>query len=225
MSSRIAVRLSALIPLLCIASAGSRTPRAANVHLTMATLHAAALTAPRTAADSIDQPFFLVSILGPRTTTETMQLPASGHLRIHRDEALGARPLVDLSVAPGDTVRLLVSVLEGPKVQAVDEATAARASTKALSQSASARAATVASALAPVLGDGAHWLGSAILVLTNDGGTPYWRALECVATCSVVSGANAVPLPASSAAPTAGVVALSGAGATYHMQLQGQRAP
>lgn len=69
----------------------------------------------------------------------------------------------------------------------------------------------------------ARLIGSANLLLANDGGTTYWRSLECVATCTVLSGAGAKAFPATGG--VAGVVELTGAGATYHMQLQGQRAP
>jgi hypothetical protein len=227
MSSRIAARLSVLLPLLSFAPGRFMPPIPAptNLRLTLATLHAAALTAPRGASDSLDAPYFLVSILGPRASTETIHLPAAGHLRIHQNEALGARPLVDLNLQPGDTVRLLVSVLEGAKVHGPDEAAAATASTKALSQPMAARVGILSAALAPITRDGAHWLGSATLLLTNEGGTMYWRALECVATCSVLSGGDATAFPAADAAPLAGVVELSGGGGTYHMQLQGQRTP
>ena len=221
------IRLSTLLPFLSFMSdrpVGHHAPT--KLRVTLATLHAASLTAPRAATDSVDGPYFLVSILGPRTKTETIHLPAAGHLIIHQDEALGARQLVDLNLEPGDTVRLLVSVLEGKKVQVSDEAAAAAASTTALSQPTAARARIVSSALAPVMANHeARWLGSATLLLTNEGGTTYWRALECVSTCKVLSGGSATAFPATGGARLAGVVELSGAGGTYHMQLQGQRAP
>ncbi|MDB4875349.1 MAG: hypothetical protein JWM41_1795 [Gemmatimonadetes bacterium] len=228
MSSKttVSVSVGVLLPVLAAMSFRSAQHHVpAKIHLTLATLHAAALTAPRAATDSVDGPYFLVSVLGPRTKTETIHLPESGHLHIRRGEALGTRPLVDLSLEPGDTVRLLVSVLEGAKVQGTDEAAAAAASTEALSQPAAARAGAVSSALAPITKDGAHWLGSATLLLTNERGTTYWRALECVATCKVLSGATATAFAAPSGAPVAGVVELSGAGGSYHMQLQGRLAP
>ena len=193
-----------------------------GLRLTVATLHAATLTTPRAATDSVDGPYFLVSILGPRAKAEAIHLPATGHLTIHEDEALGARDLVDLNLAPGDTVQLLVSVLEGKKTSGPREIAAASASTPALSQPTAARAAIVSSALAPVTEDGAHWLGSATLTLTNEAGTMYWRKLECVSTCKVLSGAGSKAFGTSGSGTIAGVVELSGSGATYHMQLQGQ---
>ena len=221
---RIFVRLSTLLPLLSFMSfrpVPSHAPT--KLRLSIALLHAAALTAPRAATDSTDGPYFLVSILGPQTKTATIHLPSTGHLTIHEDEALDARDLMDLSLEPGDTVRLLVSVLEGKKVMDAGEAAAAAASTKALSQPAAMQAATISSALAPITKEGSRWLGSATLVLTNEAGTIYWRALECVATCNVLSGGAATAFPESSTPPVAGVVELTGSGATYHMKLQGAR--
>jgi hypothetical protein len=219
------VRLSAALPFLSLISDHPFTALApTTVKLSVATLHAAALTAPRAPTDSVDAPYFLVSVAGPKSSSATIRLPALGHLSIHQDEALGARPLADLHLEAGDSVRLLVSVLEGKKVQADEEAAAAAASTAALLKPAEARASIVSSALKPVLANGAaHWLGSATLLLTNEGGTTYWRELECVATCKVLSGAGAAAVASGKGA--AGVVELSGSGATYHMQLQGQRAP
>lgn len=220
------VRLSALLPFLSFISDRPVAHRApTRLRVTVATLHAASLTTPRAPSDSVDAPYFLVSILGPGKITGTIHLPAAGHLTIHQDEALGARQLADVSLNPGDSVRLLVSVLEGKKVQPSDEAAAAEASTQALSQPSAAQAKIISTALSPVITkQEAHWLGSATLLLTNEGGTTYWRALECVSTCKVLSGASATAFPATAGARVAGVVELSGAGATYHMQLQGQRA-
>jgi hypothetical protein len=212
------------LPFFTVAENHSHSSGAGKVQLTLATLHAAALTSPRPSGDSVDAPYYLVSVLGPRAKAETLHLPTDGHLLIHQDEALGARPLLDLTLEPGDSIRVLVSVLEGKSVQASEETTAATASTNALSQPASQRVAAVSSALAPMLsGNRAHWLGSAILLVTNEAGTIYWRALECVATCKVLSGAGAAVLPPETGGHVSGVVELSGAGGTYHMQLQGQR--
>src|SRR4051812_31225223 len=164
------VRLLAALPFFSFISSDHAPTK---LRVTLATLHAASLTAPRPASDSVDEPYLLVSVLGPQAKTATIHLPPTGNLTIHEDEALGARPLVDLNLEPGDTVGLLVSVLEGKRVKASDEA---------------------------------RLLGSARLLLTNEGGTTYWHALECVATCKVLSGAAATVVPASGAAPVAGVV-------------------
>lgn len=219
------VRLSMLLPLLSFMSfrpAPSHAPT--KLRLSVALLHAAALTAPRAATDSTDGPYFLFSILGPRSKTESVHLPATGHLTIHADEAVYPADLVDLSLEPGDTVRVLVSVLEGKKILTSDEVAAAAASTKALSLPATMRMSAISSALAPVTKEGAHWLGSATLVLTNEAGTIFWRALECVATCNVQSGEAATAFPPSTA-PVAGVVELTGTGGAYHMKLQAMRTP
>jgi hypothetical protein len=217
------VRLSVALPFFSfLPSHSALRHQPTRVRLTVATLHAATLTTPRAATDSVDGPYFLISVLRPRAKAETIHLPSTGHLTIHEDEALGARDLVDLDLEPGDTVRLLVSVLEGKKTSDAQEIAAAAASTNALLQPGADRAATVSSALAPVTKDGAHWLGSATLLLTNEGGTTYWRALECVSTCKVLSGAGGKAFATSGSGTIAGVVELSGSGATYHMQLQGQ---
>jgi hypothetical protein len=224
MKSNSLVRFSVVLPFFSFLPSHSVPQhKPTRVRLTVATLHAAALTAPRAANDSVDGPYFLISILRPRAKAETIHLPATGHLTIHEDEALGARDLADLNLEPGDSVRLLVSVLEGKKTSEAQEMAAAAASTQALSESTAARAATVSSALAPITKDGAHWLGSATLLLTNEAGTTYWRALECVSTCKVLSGAGGKAFGTSGSGTIAGVVELSGSGATYHMQLQGKQ--
>jgi len=196
----------------------------AELQLTVATLHAAALTTPRAAGDAEDGPYLLVSIAGPGAKTSTVHLPAAGHLSIHLDEALGSRPLVNLSLEPGDSVRLLVSVLEGAEVQPSDEDQAATTSTGVLAQPAAASASLLPPALEPVIKHGAHWLGSVTLLLTNEGGATYWRSLDCVATCKVLKSPAGSALATEAKAPVAGVVELSGAGGSYHLQLQGQRA-
>jgi hypothetical protein len=223
MSLKTVALWSALGPFLLLPG-GSSGPAPTEVRLTLATLHAAALTTPRATGDAEDDPYLFVSILGPGANTTTIQLPTTGHLSIHENEALGARPLVDLSLQPGDSVRLLVSVLEATRVQPSDEAQAATASTSVLAQSPAARASLLAPALVPVTSQGAHWLGSAVLLLTNEGGATYWRTLECVATCKVLKAPAGTALAPAAGAPIAGVVELSGDGGTYHLQVQGQRA-
>lgn len=223
MSLKTVAAWSALVPFLAqsAGSAGVR-PAPAEVRLTLTTIHAAALTTPRAADDTKDAPYLLISVLGPKASTTTVQLPATGHLAIQNDEALGARPLMDLSLEPGDSVRLLVSLLEGSEVQPSEEAQAAKASTSLLAQSPAAGAAELSPALAPVTGRGAYWIGSATLLLTNEGGSTYWRALECLATCKVLKAPAGAALAPD--APDAGVVELSGSGGIYHLQMQGRRA-
>lgn len=213
---RIAAALGLLVALPTLDRA-PKLPLATSAHhlqLTATTLHAAALTTARASGDTTDAPYVLVSISQGRSISASLRLPSTGHLAIHLDEALGARPLTELTLSPGDSARLLVTVLEDPKVRAAEEATASDAGVAALRESGQARAQKVGEALAPLVRHGAHWIGSAVLVVTNDGGTTRWRALECVATCRVLRGPNG-------AAKDAGVVELTGAGGDYHLQLNG----
>jgi hypothetical protein len=221
MSPKAVTLWSLLVPLL--AGPGHRPdPRAAEVRLTVATIHAAALTTPRAADDAEDGPYLLVSLRGPDSTTSTAHLPATTHLVVHRDQALGPQSLVALRLEPGDSVHLLLSLLEAHLVELPAEAQAANATTAALSQPQDTRAALLAAALAPLTQLGAHWLGSVALLVTNEGGTTYWRTFECVATCRVLTPPGDSALAAKA---TAGVVELSGSGGTYHLQLQGARVP
>jgi hypothetical protein len=185
---------------------------AAELRLSMQTLHAAKLTASRGAGDTTDSPYLLVSIVGPRGKASSLELPQARHLTIHTDEALGARPLINLRLQPGDSVRLLVSVLEDPHVRATAESRTVIASGKAIRTGAAA----LPGAIALLTKQGAHWLGSAELLLTNEHGSPSWRSLECLATCKVLTA------PKGDAAGARGVVELSGSGGTYHLQLASQ---
>ncbi|HSR92887.1 MAG TPA: hypothetical protein VLK88_16405, partial [Gemmatimonadales bacterium] len=134
MSIKNVVLCSGLGSLLLFTTASVSHAPAAAVHMTVATLHAAALTTPAGSGDTDDAPYLLVSVLGPGADTASPHLPSTGHLSIHLDEALGAGPLVDPHLQPGDSVRLLVSVLEGKQVRLSDETQAAASSTKALGQ-------------------------------------------------------------------------------------------
>jgi len=223
MSTKNVVLCGTLGSLLLFSTASAPQTPTAAVHFTIATLHAAALTTPAGAGDTDDSPYLLVSMLGPGTQTSNLHLPSTGHLSIHLDEALGAGPLTDLMLQPGDSVRLLVSVLEGKQVRLPEETQAAANSAKALSQSSSDRASTLATALAPLSQQNGHWLGSAALLVTNENGAIYWRELDCIATCKVLNPPAGTALE-SGAKPVAGVVELTGGGGTYHLQLQSQRA-
>jgi hypothetical protein len=209
---------SILTPALLLPPGSAPVPAPADVRLTVATIHAAALTTARAADDSTDAPYLLASIVGPGSTRSTAHLPATSHLVIHQDQALGPESFLNLSLQPGDSVRLLVSLLEADQAQLTPEAEAASAAAVALSQPPEAQGAGLAAALAPVIEQGAHWLGSVSLLLTNEGGTSYWRSFECVATCRVLKAPGTGPLGAQ---PAAGVVEFSGSGGTYHLQLQG----
>ncbi|HEY1951847.1 MAG TPA: hypothetical protein VGG76_03485 [Gemmatimonadaceae bacterium] len=222
MSSAI-VRSIFLLPLFYVPVAGHQPRPETTVRLTVATLHAAALTQPRTAADSVDGPYFLVSIVGPGTKARALHLPAKGHLRIHQDQALGSSELVDLRLNPGDSARLLISVLEARSPRDAEEFAAAERSSTSLTEPTAVRDSILSSALSPLTGKGAHWLGSAALVLTNEAGEVQWRGIQCVASCKVLSGGASSPL-SWSGKPASGVVELSGAGGIYHLQLQGSAA-
>jgi hypothetical protein len=174
-----------LIPALVLS--GPRFP-AERVQLNVATLHAATLTTSRAAGDTTDAPFLLVNIMGPRAASRTMA-PEGEVPHIRQDGAIGARPLTELSMESGDSVQVLVSVLENPK-----------------------------SGLS-----GAQWLGSASLLLTNEGGSIFWRRLDCVASCKVLTAPAATALP-SAGQPSAGVLEFTGSGGVYHLALRANRA-
>lgn len=224
MPSRTLAAATVFIPVMGALAGGFANHRPAPValRLSVATLHAAVLTAPRAASDSEDSPYLLVTVAGPRGTS-TIHLPASGQLRIRRDEALGARALTDVQLEPNDSIRVLISVLEGRHTRATDADSAARASEHVALAAGSARLRDLFAALFPVTSRGDHWLGSALLIVTNENGSPYWRTLDCVATCKVIAPPAARALDATS--PVAGVVELSGGGATYHLQVHALRAP
>jgi len=213
------------IPILAVLTAGdaSHRPAPVTLQLSVATLHAAALTSPRAASDSEDAPYLLVVVAGPHGTTSIIHLPERGHLRIRRDEALGARALTDVRLESRDSIRVLISVLEGRHTHAADEDSAAKSSAHVAVASTSSRLKELFAALFPVTSRGDRWLGSAMLVVTNENGPAYWRTLECVATCKVLTPPDARALDAES--PVAGVVELSGGGATYHLQVHVARAP
>lgn len=218
---------SVVLSLLGILSAGTADPDSlhapARLQLTVATIHAAALTAPRGATDSLDHPYLLASRVGPGPATATGRLPLASHFAIRADQALGAEPLLTLELAPGDSVQLLLSLLENPEVRLPDEARLAESSTAVLAQPGDGRGAALSARMAPAVASGTQWLGSLTVVLTNEGGTLRWRALDCAVTCSVLAAPDAaeiVPAPAAG-----GVVELTGAGGTYHLNLRAQRLP
>src|SRR5690242_18654069 len=122
MASRNIAAAKVFIPVLGVLAArfASHRPPPVTLQLSVATLHAAALTSARAASDSEDHPYLLVAVAGPRRQTSILRLPESGHLRIRRDEALGARPLTKLQLDPNDSIRVLISVLEGRKTVPAD---------------------------------------------------------------------------------------------------------
>ena len=200
------------------------SPPPAKVQLTIATLHAAALTAARAPGDSLDAPFFVMSVIGPHSGAAAI-LPEGAPLKIRPDEVLGARPLTELSLADGDSVQVLLSVLENATEKGADRLRAADASKETRTLSPSARAERVTRLLAPFVDQGAHVLGSAGLLVTNEGGAIYWRSLDCITSCKVVSAPAATALLTTTAQPSGAVVELSGHGGTYHLALQARRTP
>ena len=70
-----------------------------------------------------------------------------------------------------------------------------------------------------------HTLGSVIVLVTNEGGNLFWRSTECVATCRLLTQPASAELPAANAAPLGSVAELTGNGGTYHLNLQGAKAP
>jgi hypothetical protein len=209
--------LLALAPLLsgCASDAASRT----TLRVTLAAIHAAALVEPRAASDSVDRPFLLVSVVGPGARTAVVRAPQTGQLRIHRGEILRERPLTDVRLGPGDTVQILVSLLEGPTTPDPRSTAMAVATTAALHAPNAASGPALAAAIAPLVRSGARWLGSATLRLTDERGTVYWHGFECLETCAVLSGASDTPFQAPDAEPNVGTVELSGGGAKYHVKL------
>jgi hypothetical protein len=226
MSPKTVAFWSVLLPLLPLAP-GIRpeAPAPAHLQLTVATLHAAGLTTPRTPDDAVDQPYLLVSTIGPGSNAATSRLPEAGHLTVHRDEAVGAQPLLGLRLEPGDTVRFLLSLLEGPQIGPVEETHATASAASALAAAPEARAGLLADALRPVTGAGAHWLGSVTLLVTSRGGTLTWGSLECLVTCKVLTTPAGSARITSAAAPLAAVLEFSGAGGTYHLKLEARQVP
>jgi hypothetical protein len=224
MIPRVVTRGTALAALLSVAIARETDHTAeATVQLNVRTMHAAALSTARSASDAVDAPYLLVSTLGPRDTRAASRLNAdSAHRMIRLDQALSPQPLSTLRLQPGDSVRVLVSLMEGDSRAGAADDAAANASLTALASASAQRVTDLQRALAPLASRGDHWLGSAMLLVTNEGGKTYWRTLDCLASCKVLSRPTS---PELAAAPTAGVLELTGAGATYHMQLSGQRAP
>jgi hypothetical protein len=195
-------------------------PTTSPVELLIATLHAAALTSPNAPRDSVDAPYLLVSVFGPHTKSQALTFPAEGHLRIHRDEALGARALETLRLADGDSLRVLITVMEGgPADRSVEDRAAAEAASEPAAN-AIERNRIVRAAVEPLVRRGARWVGSAALLLTRETGVSYWRGLDCVTSCKVISGAASASLNTAGPAAPSGVIELSGGGATYHVKLE-----
>ena len=138
--------------------------------------------------------------------------------------------MTSLSIAPGDSVRVLFTVLEGGQVDAATEATATNALAKLKltsgANSAAQNASAVASTLTSFTSRGTNLIGSAAMLLTNEDGKTYWRALDCVNACSVSSSpvrASGSELSTQSAGGLSAIVELSGNKSTYHLKVDAKR--
>jgi hypothetical protein len=212
-----------MVPAIVLTASGASAP-AERVQLSIATLHAAALTTPRAAGDSTDTPFFVMEVSGPHASTASI-LPESAQVSIRRDEALAARPLTELSLSAGDSIQVLVSVLEHSRTRSSTDVGLVAPLAKAHGAPAPAPADQATRLVAPLVKEGAHWLGSVSLLMTNEGGAIYWRRLDCVASCKVLTAPAATALPAPTGQPFAGIVEFSGNGGTYHLALRASRTP
>ncbi|MGV3710943.1 MAG: hypothetical protein ACO1Q7_19120 [Gemmatimonas sp.] len=202
--------------------------RAAEVQLGMATLHAAALSEARSTRDSSDSPFLIVTTLGSGSSSgSSQQFPsAHQHWAIRFDQVQAAPLLSTIALGASDSVRVLVTLLEGDQPNAAEEDAAGQALAKLRATSRETMKSEVAAALAGLTRGGVHWIGTATLLLTNVDGRTAWRAAECVMTCSVVNslvqggGSN---LPADATGPLNTVFELTGGKATYHLNLTARR--
>ncbi len=172
-----------------------------KVQLTIATLHAAALSTSRAAGDSTDAPFFVVEVAAPASRSASI-LPGGGQTAIGTNGALAARPLTELTLATGDSARVVVSVLEHAGVKPSD-----------------------GTSVPALLKNGALSIGSVSLLITNEGGAIYWRQFDCVASCRILNAPAATALPAGGAPTASAVAEFSGSGGTYHLALRANRAP
>lgn len=219
----------------CLLTLGmDRAPRpqpAATLRLDLTTIHAAVLTKARGASDSTDAPYLLISLVSSSGKTDTRALPASGHWDMQANQAITGLSIASISLQPGDTVQVLVSALEDRQATA-NELEIASATTLAMAKQHSwsnpLEANLVSTALTPLTNQGAHWLGSASLLLTNEGGTVYWTRLDCIASCAVLNSAvqnGAGAVLSETTRPASGIVELSGASGTYHVQVALGRVP
>ena len=203
----------------------------AEVALDMGLLHAAALSTARSAGDTLDAPFLWVTVFGSDVKQASQQIPSAGkRWSIRLNEAKAAASLGLISVAPGDSVRVLFTLLEGDQSSATDEATASNALGKLKlrsdARSLPENSASVAATLNPLTKKGTHWIGSATMLLTNENGKTYWRAMDCISTCSVLNSpvqGNGSELAVQSAEGLSAVLELTGNAATYHLKVTAKR--
>lgn len=208
-------------------SQNTQHSRSADVQVGMATLHVAALSEARSTRDSSDSAFLIVTTLGAGTSGASQQFPSGQRHWTMRFDQVQASPILStIALGASDSVRLLVTLLEGNQANVADEAAAGSALAKLRMSAGAPMKTDIASALAPLTRAGVHWIGTSTLLLTNSDGKTIWRAAECVATCSVVNslvqsgGSN---LPVGAATPLNTVFELTGSKATYHLNLTARR--
>ncbi len=200
---------------------GFTGPVPARVAIELATLHVAGLTTAHGAGDETDAPYFLVSVIRPHAQS-SFRLPASGHWRLAEDAVVAPTAVDLLELAPGDSARVVIAVLESEGAEPAPELASGAASARALSELGQ----PLLDPAGPALGTGldglsragVHRIGAVSLLVTNEGGTVWWRRMDCVQACAVLKGlpdGTGVAL----SMPTNGVYELTGAGGTYHLNL------
>ena len=210
-----------VLPCLALLGILSIDPAPGRVSIELATLHVAALTATRGAADNSDAPYFLVSVLrnGARTSAH---FPAEGHWRLEENAIVRPTAMDVLELGPGDSARVVISVLESESTDLKPELDGATATTTALAGLSQPLLDPAGPALGTALGAltqaGAHRIGSVSLLLTNEGGSIWWRRMECIQDCAMLKGL-APQGGTSLTTATNGVFELTGAGGTYHLNL------
>jgi len=214
--------LPLLTPWLMLAGLLPTAAGPTRVSIDLATLHVAALTPSRGSGDVADSPFLLVSVLAPHERSG-MHLPAVGHWLLAQNAIVAPTPIEVVDLSPGDSARVVISVLEGESAESAPESAGLSASTELLARLAhpmvdSAEPALEA-ALDGLVRGGAHWIGSVSLLFTNEGGKAYWRRMDCARDCAVLQGLPEGAAGIQLVRPTNGVYELTGEGGTYHMQL------
>ncbi|MBK6779818.1 MAG: hypothetical protein IPG75_09630 [Gemmatimonadetes bacterium] len=121
-----------MLPAWALAALLVPAPAPSHVSISLATLHAAALTTARGSTDQADAPYFLVSVVGPRVSSSA-RLPAGARFGIVNNGIVQPTELQRLELAPGDSVRVVISVLEAESGELAPETDAAKAATLALS--------------------------------------------------------------------------------------------
>lgn len=214
--SRAFACIALALPLAAMAFVRASAPPV-RVQLTIATLHAAALTSPRQAGDSTDAPFFVFQVVAAHGSSAAV-LPDTGKRRLRENEQFGVRPLTQVSLAAGDSVEVLVSVLENRKLP-----TALLPASGVRAVSSPEQLAQATRLTAPLVHDGARMLGAVSVLMTNEDGAIYWRRMDCVVSCKVLTAPASTALPTPTGQTANSVVELSGNGATYHLALRANR--